>query len=660
MCGISGVTSKRLGLAGLQSTIQRMARSIRHRGPDGTFARCFGPPAISQSTALGHNRLAIIDVSEAGREPMTNEDGTLWLVFNGEIYNFGDLRPRLERTGHRFRSRTDAEVILHLYEEAGPACVNDLNGIFAFAILDLRRDVLFLARDPIGVKPLFYAATPEQFLFGSEIKAILASSLVEATMNRQAVSDFFTFLYVPCPETAFEGIFQLPPAHSLLLRLSDLSITMNRYWDVSPQESIEHSSYDQLKSQIRERLAASVKAQLVSDVPLGVFLSGGIDSTIVAGLAKKAKSDIRTYTLALPGEEYRFYDEAEKGRAVSRHLGTEHFELSLGRPDLKEILNLVEFSDQPFANPTSYLMHQLAVKARDQLTVALCGAGGDELFAGYPRSSAVRLARKLGLVPRPILRLGRNFLGVVRDSHRNPLLRRARKFLDGLDSDFLVQYANWTYFLNETQKYQLLPNHAAMEAGRNGLRPSVDVLRAALQECALPESDNRVLALDLKTFLADNILEYTDRMSMATALEVRVPLLDPGFVEMSLNVPFEYKIRNGHPKAILVDAFAEFFPPEAQNASKRGFNAPLGQWMSSLFDDYFQASCERSHPLRKELGEDLGSAWREGVLDFEFIQQMRAEHRQGKSDRAHELFACMIFDVWWRKYIRKTQLLVHW
>jgi asparagine synthase (glutamine-hydrolysing) len=660
MCGISGVVSARLGAADLKSTIERMARSIQHRGPDGTSVRCFYPPVISQAAALGHNRLAIIDVSDAGREPMCNEDGTVWLVFNGEIYNFLQLRPGLEAAGHRFHSRTDAEVIIHLYEEAGPACVKELNGIFAFAILDLRRDELFLARDPIGVKPLFYAATPEHFLFGSEIKAILASSLAPAEMNRQAVSDFFTFLYVPSPETAFEGIFQLPAAHSLVLRLKDFSVSMTRYWNVSPQESVEHSSYDRLKSQIRERLAASVKDQLVSDVPIGVFLSGGIDSTIVAGLAKREKADIQTYTLSLPGEEYLFYDEAEKARAVSRHLGTEHFELALERPSLKEMLDLVEFSDQPFANPTNYLMRQLSSKAREHITVALCGAGGDELFAGYPRSSAVRLARKLGWIPRPLLRFGESFLGAARDSHRDPRLRRARKFLGGLDSDFLVQYENWTYFLNEKQKLRLMPDRTDGRMGRNGLRPSVDVLRAAFGECSVGEHDNCVLELDVKTFLADNILEYTDRMSMATGLEVRVPLLDRDFVEVSLNAPFAYKIRNGHAKAILADAFAEFFPPEVRTAPKRGFNAPLAQWMGSLFDDYFDASCSAAHPLRKELGDDIGSAWREGILDFDFIQQMRAEHRQGKSDRGHELWACMIFDVWWRKYIQKTQPLVHW
>ena len=660
MCGISGIVSKRLGPPELGPIIERMASSMQHRGPDGTHVRCFGPPAISHGAALGHNRLAIIDVSEAGREPMTNEDGTLWLTFNGEIYNFGDLRPRLEQGGHRFHSQTDAEVILHLYEEAGPACVNELDGIFSFAMLDLKQDLLFLARDPVGVKPLFYAATPEHFLFGSEIKAILASSLVPATMNRQAISDFFTFLYVPGPETAFEGIRQLAPAHSLLVRLADLSIATKRYWDVPAREDLEHSSFDDLKAKIREQLAAAVKRQLVSDVPLGVFLSGGIDSTIVAGLAKKEKLDVRTYTLTLPGEEHRFYDESEKARAVSRHLGTEHVELPLERPDLAAMLDLVEFSDQPFANPTIFLMHQLSRKAREHITVALCGAGGDELFAGYPRSTALRLAERLRWVPRPLLRLGGELLRPFRDSHQNPHLRRARKFLQGLDSDFLLQYSNWTYFLNETEKHRLLHGGLPGHNGRNGLRPSVEVLRTAFEECTVPETDNRILQLDVKTFLADNVLEYTDRMSMATALEVRVPILEPSFIELGLNTPFAYKIREAHPKAILVDAFADFFPPEARDAPKRGFNAPLGQWMGLFLDEYFQASLDRAHPLKRQLGEDVGLAWSEGILDFDFIQQLRNEHRDGRSDRSHELFACIVFDVWWRKYIRQTLPFSHW
>jgi asparagine synthase (glutamine-hydrolysing) len=660
MCGISGIATKHLERAELQDSIERMARAIRHRGPDGLEFRFFAPPVISQNVALAHNRLAIIDVSSAGREPMSNEDGTVWLVFNGEIYNFEETRQRLKSRGHRFHSQTDAEVIIHLYEEVGPACVKQLDGIFAFAILDLKRDLLFLARDPIGVKPLFYAVTPNHFLFGSEIKALLASSIVTSTPDWQAISDFLTYLYVPGPRTAFDSILQLPPAHCLTLHLLDNSISLERYWDVSRRKDLESITYEKLKCHIQETLSAAVKRQLVSDVPLGVFLSGGIDSTIVAGLAKREKQDIQTYTLTLAGYEYRYFDETEKARAVSRHLRTEHHELSLEFPDLLEMLDLVEFFDQPFANPTSYLMRQLSQKAREHITVALCGAGGDELFAGYPRASAVRLARDIAWIPRPLLHLGANALSYLRDSHQTPYLRRARKFLGGLDADFFVQYVNWTYFMNEDQKRLILPSRLSDNSSRNGLHSSVDVLRSAYAQTSLQDEDNRVLQMDLKTYLVDNILDYTDRMSMATALEVRVPLLDSAFVEMSLNAPFAYKIRNRESKAVLVDAFEEFFPLEARNAPKRGFNAPLALWAGKLFDPYFDASANTSHPLRKRLGDDVGAAWRDGILDMNFIQQLRLQHRQGKRDNAHELFACILFDVWWRKYIKKSQPFIHW
>ena len=660
MCGISGIATRRIDRAELEGSIKRMAHTIRHRGPDGFDFRCFAPPVISQNVALAHNRLAIIDVTPAGSEPMSNEDGTVWLVFNGEIYNFKELRSRLESHGHRFYSHTDAEVIVHLYEESGAACVEELDGIFAFALIDLRRDLLFLARDPIGVKPLFYAATRDHFLFGSEIKALLASSIPAPAPDWQALSDFFTFLYVPGPRTAFDGIQQLPPAHSLTLNLQDNSITLACYWNVARREDLESIPYEKLKSRIQEALTEAVNRQLVSDVPLGVFLSGGIDSTIVTGLAKREKKDIRTYTLSFVGEEYRFFDEAEKARSVSRHFGTEHFELSVEFPDLFEILNVVESFDQPFANPTAYLMHQLCQKAREHITVALCGAGGDELFAGYPRSAAVRMARRIAWIPRPLMQFGANALSLMRDSHQTPYLRRARKFIGGLDPDFFVQYANWTYFLNEDQKRRLLPRLFHGAPAGNNLHPSTDVLRSASSHSRLHDRDNRILQLDLNTYLVDNILEYTDRMSMASALEVRVPILDKAFVELGLNAPFAYKFRNGESKAIFVDSFAEFFPAGARHSPKRGFNAPLALWVGKLFDPYFDASLQGTHPLRKRLGDDVGAAWNDGILNLNFVQQLRLQHRQGKRDNSHELFACILFDVWWRKYIKKSQPPAQW
>jgi len=266
------------------------------------------------------------------------------------------------------------------------------------------------------------------------------------------------------------------------------------------------------------------------------------------------------------------------------------------------------------------------------------------------------LARRLGWAPRPFLQFAGNALGYLRDSYRTPHLRRARKFLGGLDSDFFVQYANWTYFMNEDAKRRLLPQAYT----GNELNSSIEILRKAYSQSFLAEQDNRILEMDLNTFLVDNVLDYTDRMSMATALEVRVPLLDPGFIEMSLNIPFAYKIRNSQPKAILVDTFRELFPSEARSAPKRGFNAPLGQWFTRLLDPYFDAANRGSKALQTQFGEDVGASWRDGILDFGFIQHLRGQHRQGTRDCAHELFACIIFDVWWRKYVKRTEPLVHW
>jgi len=660
MCGICGVVRGSLGADQLQATIDRMVQTLLHRGPDGRNTRSFLPPVISRPVALGHTRLAIIDVSEAGRQPMSNEDGTAWLIFNGEIYNFPELRTRLEVQGHRFRSHTDSEVILHLYDELGPDCVRNLDGIFAFAILDLKRDLVLLARDPLGVKPLYYSASADHFLFGSEIKAILASSMYRADVDWQAAHDYFTYLYVPGPRTMFQGILQLPPAHRLILNLADSSLHLERYWEVRRREEIEKASFADLKTQVRERLAASVKSQLISDVPLGVFLSGGIDSTIVTGLAREGKPKLSTFTVVFEGKEFEFYNEREKSLAVSRHLGTQHHELQVLKTDPAEVLDLVEYMDQPFGNPTSYLMYLLSRVSREHITVALCGAGGDELYAGYPRYRAVRLARQLGWVPRTCLRWGRRALDLVRDSYRTMSLKRARKFLDGLDEDFFGQYAKWTYFLDEEKKAQLLRQLSGSGACGNHRASSVEVLRAAMGRSRLADPDNRILHMDLQTFLVDNVLEYTDKMSMAVALEVRVPLLDPGFVELSLNIPFEYKVRHGETKALLQEAFAEFFPRAARHAPKRGFNAPLAHWILSVFDEYFEASQRPVHSLKDRMGEDIGATWKGGLLDWSFIQQMREQHRQGKRDNSYELFAVILFDVWWRKYITGTLPMVRW
>jgi asparagine synthase (glutamine-hydrolysing) len=658
MCGICGIAGSHLDRGELEATIARMVDALSHRGPDGQDARLFFPPSTKRPVALGHARLAIIDLSSAGREPIGNESGSVWLIFNGEIYNFPELREELLGKGHAFQSRTDAEVIVHLYEECGPACLERLNGMFAFALLDLEKQKLLLARDRLGIKPLYYWPGAGGFLFASEIKSILASSLYRTEVNWQAVFDYFTFLYVPCPETIFAGIQQLPPAHRLIFDLATGGTNLERYWQVNRRPEVERASERDLREMTRELAADCVKRQLISDVPLGVFLSGGIDSTIVTGLAKENDAAVHTFTVIFEGEEFAYYNEREMSLAVSRHLGTQHRELLVPPVDPAEILNLVEQFDQPFGNPTFYLMYLISKYAREHITVALCGAGGDELYAGYPRYRAAQLARRLRWIPRPALSAAKGSLNWLRDSYATMRLRRARKFLEGLDGDFARQFVRWTYFFEEGTKEKLFAGGNAGNSHSRGFAPSERFLRAALEGSALSDPDNRMLHADVQTFLLDNLLEYTDKMSMAVALEVRVPLLDHRFVEFSLNVPFSQKLSHGQSKRLLRETFAEFFPPAARKAPKRGFNAPLARWMLDVFDGYFEEDGRARDRLQSLGGSDLGASWKEGILDWQVIQQLREQHKRGRRDNSYELFAIILFDVWWRKYVKGTFQLV--
>jgi len=686
MCGICGVASRYLEPGDLNRIVDRMVHTLVHRGPDGQgIVNCelrienceFKQPATKsairnskseiRNVALGHTRLAVIDLSEAGRQPMSNETcpecnhkgGTVWIVFNGEIYNFHELRAELEAKGHRFCSRTDTEVIIHAYAEWGTACVRRFLGMFAFAIYDGRPEMddrpsvpcLFLARDPLGIKPLYYCALPGHFLFASEIKAILASGLYAIDVDWQALYDFFTYLYIPSPATAFQGIRQVPPGHILEVDLQDGHLHLERYWTPHYRVEIAKAPKAELQGQIRDLLSDSVQRQLVSDVPLGIFLSGGVDSPIVAGLAKEAGADVHTFTIVFEDNTFAFYNEQARARAIARHLGTDHTEIPVRDVDPWDLLDLVEYFDQPFGNPTFYLMYLISKYTRPYITVALCGAGGDELYAGYPRYQAVQWARRLRWVPGLLWRLGSLTLGLLRDSYRTMHLRRIREFVEGLDGDFIRQFCQWTYHLNEERKSRLLRFSSNRQTT---LSPSDRVLRSAWEASPFPDEDNRLLHVDVQTFLVNNLLEYTDKMSMAVALEVRVPYLDHRFVELSLNIPFNYKLRNGHTKWILRETFADFFPSEVIHAPKRGFNVPLARWMLTVFDEYFEASRHSNHPLKERLGEDIGYTWKEGLLDWDYIQKLRAEHRRGKRDNAYELFGIIIFDIWWRKYITRT------
>jgi asparagine synthase (glutamine-hydrolysing) len=628
MCGIAGSLNW-----GDAITVERMAQVLAHRGPDDCGTEFFP----SERVGLSHRRLSILDLSKHGHQPMSSRSGRLWIVFNGEIYNFRELRAELEKRRHRFSSNTDTEIILHLYEELGSQCVTRLNGMFAFAIFDRDGRKLTLARDHFGIKPLYYYDSAGRFVFGSEIKAILASNCCGREIDLQALYDYFTFSCVPCPQTIFKGIRQLPPAHTLEISLDTGQSTLHRYWEPGAADGdIGLLPHHESIVGVRHLLGESVRRQLISDVPVGAFLSGGIDSRIMVGLmAQAAAKPVKTFTVVFEGHGLEFYDEREAARQAAERFGTEHHEMVVRLEQPEEMLDLVRYFDQPFANPTAYLMHLISREARAEVKVALCGAGGDELFAGYPRYRAIELAKLFRYVPSWVIHTTQTLLTLLPDDYRTMRLRRARQFLDGLDTDFSRQFVKWTYYLNEDEKRNLL---APLLNGKQ-LEPSERVFSRVFTECGLADLGNRVLAADMQTFLVDNLLEYTDKMSMSMGLEVRVPYLEPRLVEYTLSMPFATKLRGKWTKLALREACRDLLPQNNDAMPKKGFVPPLAIWMRDRLDKYF----DQYMPV--------GRTKQLGFFDPAYIQTLRETHRSGRCDYSYELFSIMMFDSWHRHHM---------
>ena len=630
ICGLAGVGS------GDHERIRRMMDLLVHRGPDD--AGQVDLPA--RGLTLGHRRLSIIDLSERGRQPMSNEDGSVLVSFNGEIYNHSELRAGLTPGRHRFQSESDTETIVHLYEELGAEAFARLNGMFALALYDAQRGRLFLVRDHFGIKPLYYFAGPGRLVFGSEIKCILASGQYDAEIDWQSVSDFFSFLYVPSPRTIFRGIEQLPAAHLLEYDLVEKRVIGQRcYWSAaSSNDGYPEKNGEVTAEAIRQAMTESVRRQMISDVPLGAFLSGGVDSNIIVGLmAAESTRPVRTFTIRFDQPGLDYYDERVEARRIAERFGTEHYELPIDLSHPEEMLDLVEYFDQPFGNTTFYLTWLLSRYTRDHVTVALSGAGGDELFGGYPRYRAVQAMRWLRWLPPGTRELGLTLLRPLRDRFGDRRLHRIRALLGGLDPDRATQYLKWVYYLDEGQKASLL---------RPRGEPILDSSRILAERLALyPDSwddGTRFSYLDVETFLPDNLLAYSDRMSMASSLELRVPFLDPALTELAFRVRFNRKMNRHGNKQILRQAFTDLIPAENRRLPKKGFNLPLGSWMRNRFDHYFDELLPPDYVRR------------EGIFDHTTIARMREEHRRGRRDNSYELFAILIFDTWYRKYITRT------
>lgn len=626
MCGIAGyLGTERPGLGAA------MAGLLRHRGPDEAGETVL-PTGDGRVCVLAHQRLSIIDVP-GGHQPQTSEDGSVHVVFNGEIYNFRALRTELEAKGHHFSTRSDTEVIVHLYEEHGDALVERLRGMFAFALWDARRRRLLLARDRLGVKPLYYAV-PEtgevELAFASELKSLLEVPGVSRQLDLESLAAYLAYLYVPHPRTAVAGARRLPPGH--LLVAEDGYVDVRRYWELDPAAEEEPDP-----ERLWELIAEAVELRLVADVPLGSFLSGGIDSSSIVAAATESEGPLDTFTVVFPHPEERLYDEREDARAVAAALGARHHELE-ARADARELLpEVVRHFDEPFGNPTALLVYELSRLTRQHVKVALAGDGADELFAGYPRFRGLAAASWYRRVPAPVRALAAAGVRAMPEStHGRHSLRRAREFalapLETLESAYL----SWvTYFDAERRADLLRPE--IQERLRESAPPERFVLD--LFERA-PHGDlvNRLSYVELQSFLPCNVLEYGDRMSMAHGLELRAPFTDHRLVEHAFALPGSAKLRRGRTKAILREAAARHVPARPLRKRKLGFNPPMGIWLQREL-----AGLVDSHLSREQVEA-------RGLFRPEAVERLVASLRSGRRDVSLHVWGLIVLEQWQREY----------
>ncbi|MFQ6014042.1 MAG: asparagine synthase (glutamine-hydrolyzing), partial [Anaerolineae bacterium] len=595
-----------------------------HRGPDDQGAFVHG------HIGLGNTRLAVIDLSPHGHQPMANEDESVWIVYNGEIYNFPQLRQHLAKKGHRFRSNSDTETIIHLYEEHGQECVKHLRGMFAFAIWDDRTRRLLLARDRVGKKPLFYYHDQGQFIFASEIKAILEHPAVPRRVNLGAVPLYLTYGYVPAPQTMFEGIYSLLPGHMMIVK--EGRIETKQYWDVTyPAGELPILAEEDYTGKLLDLLKEAVAARLISDVPLGAFLSGGIDSTaIVAVMSQLMDQPVRTFAIGFSGEPS--FNELEYAGQAAKYYGTDHREFVV-KPDAIELLpKLVWHYDQPFADSSAVPTYLVSQLTREHVTVALSGDGGDELFAGYERFAAARLAERYQRVPQFLQRAISELLRRLPESTSyRGLVRRARRFTASASLPLLDRYLGWAGIFSADLQDLLLSNGSEVNT------------RQHFEDCLAAVRDldpiSQLLYLNTKTYLPEDLLVKADRMSMANSLEVRSPFLDQELLQFAAEIPVSLKLNGLTTKYILKKALRGLVPQEIIERPKHGFGVPVGRWFRTELKEYVRQVLLSPTALRR------------GYFEEESLKWLINQHQEGKRDFGHQLWTLLTFELWHQIFI---------
>ncbi|MCA9131776.1 MAG: asparagine synthase (glutamine-hydrolyzing) [Planctomycetales bacterium] len=629
MCGIAGAAWNAVEQLVSPKILERMTDVLQHRGPDGRGTYLASCPS-GGGVALGHRRLAIIDVA-SGQQPLGNEDQTVWITFNGEIYNYRELRRDLEQRGHQFRTASDTETIIHLYEELGVRCLQLLRGMFAFALWDARQQSLLLARDRLGQKPLVYCVGDERLLFASEIKSILQVPGVRREVDADALNLYLTYGCVPQPRTMFCGIRKLPPAHFALYRRGQLAI--QRYWQ--PDWNAEtNRSVAQIQEELQAELRDSVRLRLRSDVPIGAFLSGGIDSTTIVGLMQQLlPHPVQTFTMGFPE---RAYDEAPFARQAAQHLGTAHRELQVAPLSARLLPSLTWHFDEPFGDSSALPAWRLAAATRAHVKVALTGDGGDELFGGYPRYRTIQRLNAFERLPSPVRRMLANSAWQLlpgSDGQRG-WMPRLRYRMGILRQDADARYLHWVAVFSPTRLAGLLtPKFQA-----HLCEAPEERLKQALQRSGRA-AGLRAMQCDLQTYLPDDLLAKVDITSMAHGLECRSPFLDHRVVELALSIPFRYQLDRSLAKPLLTRTFAEHIPTSLQRRKKMGFCVPLDTWFRG--------------PLRG-LARDMlltGPGPDRGILCRQAVSRLLAQHSSGQWQHGERIWNLICLEQWHRDYI---------